>query len=181
MAKKEKFNPFDHVGEADVSYDYNGRNLSIYFIDKYDFGDQFDKKQMTYIHADDKGIYLLLDEELYKEVPELYTQEALYAQYEYFTYRTSLKLSTFYIGGIGVAVVTFIILNFLFNVQNALSSSIIPGALFMVVYSVRVLKKDQRARGEQLRANMIKLMGEEKLDSLLDKQVEIARKRGYEV
>lgn len=179
--KQQEFNPFEHVEEADVLYEYEGLKLQLYFLDKYDFEDKVERKQNTYIHVKENELQLLLDRELYEAVPELYNDKALAAQYNYFNYNTSMKLSLFLLGGASISVGLYFVLSMWMDITGALVTGIFGGGIFMMTYFYRSIRKDMMGRGNALRQEMVNIFGEEKLDALLDKQIEIAREKGYNV
>jgi len=177
--KKKQFNPFDNVGAADVHFNYEGLDLDVYFIDGYDFKDEILRRQMTYINITRTGFSIILEKALYDAVPELYTQDALYAQYVYFNKRTSMNIWMFLGGPLVVGGSAFGLVYLFSTIINAVFIGAIMGVAFMFGYLYKVLKRDMVNARQKLRDDMIKMYGEKKLDELLDKQQKIAEERGY--
>ncbi len=177
--KKNQFNPFEQVGEANVHYNYEGLDLNVYFVDNYDFKDEIMEKQMTYINMTETGFSIILEKALFDAVPELYSQEALHAQYVYFHKRTSMNLWIFLGGAVVFGGATFGLAYLFSTLTTAVFAGAIVGVSFMFGYLFRVLKRDMMGARQTLRDDMIKIYGEEKLDKLLDRQQQIAEERGY--
>jgi hypothetical protein len=175
----KKFNPFAEVGEPDLFYNPEGVEISVFFIDKYDFKDKVLERQMTYIHANKSDLKILIEEELYTEVPELYTVEALLAQHKYFQHKTTWNIWKFLLGGFGIGVALYFGLNLFLTPQASMLVGFLTGAFFMFWYLFRSMKNDLIQARFELRERMINVFGEKKLDELLDKQEKLAEKRGY--
>lgn len=185
MSLKKKndahFNPFDLLTKADIEYTHNDLELKIYFIDEYDFKEKALKNQIFHIQNERNKFSILLEREGYDLVPELFTKEVLTAQCEYFMSTTNKNLPILLISGLLITAITGFVFNIWLTTATAVLFALFVGATYMIVYLYRSFQSAVIEGRKKLRAKLIDLLGESKLDRLLDNQQKYAERRKTEL
>ena len=175
------FNPFKVAGEPNVKFDYEGKDLRIYFFDNYDFMEKALKNQIFHIHTEKDKFHIFLEKEAYDLVPELFTKEVLAAQCDYFQ-QTPTKIGAKRgITGLLIFIGGAALLSMLMLISTAIFISMFIASIYFIVVMIKGLQDGVTVRRKKLRADMITLLGEQKLDKLLDKQQNYAEHRMTEL
>ncbi len=178
--REEGFKVFPIEQAPDMEYQYNELDIKIYFMENYENGEEALKRQLTFVNHDDTSFSILLEKKLYDIAPELYTKESLAAQHGYFTTKPTMNMWLLLGGGFGVIVGIAFILSMYFTGLLPMVLGVIGGSIYMMWMFTRSFNRDLRESAENLRAEMVRLCGEEKLDELVFKQQEYAKQYTFE-
>jgi len=175
------FNPFKVAGDPDIEYNFKGKNLRIYFFDNYEFKEKALKSQIFHIHTERDKFHIFLEKEAYELVPDLFTKEVLAVQCEYFQpsptkigRKRGLIGLLIFIGGAAL-------INMWLLLSTAIFISMFAASIYFIVVMIKGLQESVTLRRKNLRINMIKILGEQKLDKLLDLQQNYAEHRMTEL
>ncbi len=179
--RQPHFNPFKVAGDANVEYNFEGKNLRIYFFDDYEFKEEALKNQIFHIHTERDKFHIFLEKEAYELVPELFTKEVMAAQCTYFQ-QTPTKIGAKRgLIGLFIFVAGAALINLWLLFSTALFISMFIASIYYIVIMIRGLQDSVVARRKKLRADMITILGEQKLDKLLDLQQNYAEHRMTEL
>lgn len=176
----EHFDPFPLEMEPEFSYDYEGLDLRVYYLDNYEKKREALEQQPTFIYTRNDAFYVLLEKQMYDMAPELYSKEVLAAQCRFYSNNASKHALKIIGGGVGITLIGFLISNIFMGWLYAIMLSMAIGVAYMMFMLFRTMKNDMIEARYNLRQELIELLGEEQLDSLLKRQEAYAKSKGFE-
>ncbi len=177
---EEGFKVFPIEQTPDLEYQHNELDIKIYFMENYENGEEAIKRQLTYVNHDETSFSILLEKRLYDLAPELYTKESLAAQHAYFTTKPTMNMWLLLGGGFGIIIAISFIASLYTDGLLSIVLGVIGGSMYTMWMFTRSFNRDLKNSAEALRAEMIRLCGEEKLDELVERQQEYAKQFTFE-
>jgi len=179
MAKaKKSIRFFDFVEEPDIQHEIDGVKVYIFFIDKYDFKEAALRRQLFHMEAQSTSISLLLEESIYRKIPEYYSAESLLQVHKYFMRLHERRFWPAFLLGVGFAVMFgFIAWLFSIDIVNSGLTGGMIGTLVMIGVLLYMMRRQQNFAREEMRFNLEQLHGESQLRTYLEAQDEYMSQR----
>ena len=172
MAKaKKNIRFFDFVEEPDIQHEIDGVMVNIFFVDKYEFKEAALRRQLFHMEAQSASISLLLEESIYRKIPEYYSAESLLQVHKYFMRLHERRFWPAFLLGIAFAVAFgFITWFFSIDLINAGLTGGVIGTSVMIGVLLYMMRRQQNFAREEMRFNLEQVHGEAQLKTYLELQ-----------